>query len=51
MDCFLDLVLDPSKPSLITRNEVVLSTRIVDACAKSQREGRMVELDPVPQPS
>ena len=51
MDHFVDLVLDPSKPCLVTRDDVVLCTRIANACEQSQKEGKMVELDPVPQPS
>ena len=50
LDHFLDTVLDPSVPCIITRDDVLLSSRIAEACKKSQREGRMVELDPTPKP-
>lgn len=41
--------MDPSKPCAVTRDDVVLVTRIANACEKSQKECKMVELDPIPQ--
>ena len=50
LDHFLDTVLDPSMSCVITRDDVLLSSRIAEACKKSQREGRMVELERAPKP-
>lgn len=49
LDHFVDLILDPSKPCAVSRDDVVLCTRIANACEKSQKECKMVELDPIPQ--
>ena len=51
MDHFVDLVLDPSKPCAVSKEEVLLCTRIANACERSQKEGKIVGLEPVPQPS
>ena len=51
MDHFLDMILDPSEKGLITRKDVVLLTRVANACQRSQKEGEMVELEPEPQSS
>jgi myo-inositol 2-dehydrogenase/D-chiro-inositol 1-dehydrogenase len=48
MDHFVGLVLDPTKQCAVTRDEVLLCTRIANACERSQKEGRMVELEPLP---
>jgi myo-inositol 2-dehydrogenase/D-chiro-inositol 1-dehydrogenase len=50
MDHFVDLILDPSTECAVSRDDVLLSTRIANACDRSQREGRMVELEPIPTP-
>ena len=49
LDHFVDIVLDPSKPCAITRDDVLRCSRIADACERSQKEGRMVELEPPPK--
>ena len=48
MDHFVSLVLDPTKECAVTRDEVLLCTRVANACERSQREGKMVELEPLP---
>ena len=45
MDTFLDLVLDPSLPCSVSKEDVLLSTRVADACETSIREGRVVTFD------
>ena len=50
MDHFVDMILDRSVKCAVSRDDVLLSTRIANACERSQKEGRMVELEPVPQP-
>ena len=47
METFLSLVLDPSLPCPVRKEEVVLSARIADACETSLKEGRVVTFDPV----
>ena len=49
MDHFVDLVLDPTKQCLVKKDEVILISRIANACDRSLKEGKMVELEPVPQ--
>ena len=49
MDHFVDLVLDPTKQCLVKKDEVILVSRIANACDRSLKEGKMVELEPVPQ--
>ena len=49
LDHFVDLVLDPSKPCAVTKEEVLLCARVANACERSQKEGRIVGLDPMPQ--
>ena len=48
MDHFVDMVLDRSVKCAVTRNDVVLCTRVANACERSYKEGKMVELEPVP---
>lgn len=49
MDHFLDLILDPATTKCaVSQDDVLLSTRIANACERSQKEGRMVQLEPVP---
>ena len=48
LDFFIDSVLDPTKKLLVTRDDIVLSLRIANACDRSMREGRMVGLEPLP---
>lgn len=45
LDLFFDMVKDPSTPCHITKESVLLTSRIADACEKSVKEGRMVPLD------
>ena len=49
MDHFVDLILDPTTQCAVSRADVLLSTRVADACEQSRREGRMVDLKPIPQ--
>ena len=51
MDHFVGLVLDPSKPCAVSKEHVLLCTRIANACERSQKEGKIVGLEPVPLPS
>jgi len=51
LDHFIDVVLDPSKPLSVTRDQTLLSSRVANACERSQREGKMVELEPAPPPA
>ena len=50
MDHFVDMVLDLSIKCAVNKNDVVLCTRVANACAceRAHKEGRMVELEPVP---
>ena len=48
MDHFVDMVLDPSIKCAVNKNDVVLCTRVANACERAHKEGRMVELEPVP---
>ena len=41
---FVDAVLDPSVPLLVTKEQTLLSSRIAEACERSAKEGRMVTL-------
>ena len=41
---FIDVVLDPSVPLRVTKEQTLLASRIADACERSAKEGRMVEL-------
>ena len=50
LDHFIESVLDSSKPLLINRDDVLLSSRVANACEKSYKEGRMVALEPAPTP-
>lgn len=50
LDHFLDCVLDPSKPLLVKRAETLLSNRVINACERSFKEGKMVPLEPEPLP-
>ena len=51
LDHFINVVLDPSKPLSVTRDQTLLSSRVANACERSQREGKMVELEPAPSPA
>ena len=48
LDHFVSLVLDPTKQCAVTRDEVLLCTRVANACERSHKEGKMVELEPIP---
>lgn len=50
LDHFVDSILDPSKPLLINRDDVLLSSRVANACERSYKEGKMVALEPAPPP-
>ena len=41
---FIDVVLDPSVPLSVTKEQTLLASRIAEACEKSAEEGRMVEI-------
>lgn len=41
---FIDVVLDPSVPLRVTKEQTLLSSRIAEACEISAKEGRMVEI-------
>lgn len=41
---FVDVVLDPSIPLCVTKEQTLLSSRIAEACEISAKEGRMVEI-------
>lgn len=47
MNHFIDVILDPSVPLLVTKEQTLLASRIADACERSAKEGRMVELAPL----
>lgn len=47
---FINSILDPGKPLLINREDVLLSSRVANACERSYKEGRMVPLEPAPAP-
>jgi myo-inositol 2-dehydrogenase/D-chiro-inositol 1-dehydrogenase len=49
MDHFVDMILDPETQCAVTREDVVLCTRVANACERSQREGKMVGLEPIPR--
>ena len=49
LDTFLSLVLDPSLPCPIGKEEVLLSSRVAAAAEISHREGRLVALGPMGQ--
>ncbi len=51
LDLFISSVLDPTKELLVTRNDILLSLRVADACDRSNKEGRMVGLEPLPTKS
>lgn len=42
---FLILVDNPSRPCPVTKEAVLLTSRIADACERSMKEGRMVILN------
>ena len=48
MDHFACVLLDPSKELLVKRADTLLSSRVADACERSQKEGKMVTLAPSP---
>ena len=41
---FIDVVLDPSIPLSVTKDETLLASRIAEACEISAKEGRMVNI-------
>ena len=41
---FIDVILDPSIPLSVTKEQTLLSSRIAEACEISAKEGRMVEI-------
>lgn len=41
---FIDVVLDPSIPLSVTKEQTLLASQIAKACEKSAKEGRMVEI-------
>lgn len=47
MDAFLSIVSDPILPCPVTKQDVLLSGRVADACERSLKEGRTVTLDPI----
>ena len=50
LEHFIDVVLDPTIPLLVTRESTLLSSRVADACERSQKEKRVVGLEPAPPP-
>ena len=42
LDHFVDVMLDPSIPLSVTKEQTLLATRIAEACEISAKEGRMV---------
>ena len=46
LEQFLDIVQDPSRTCPVTKETVLLTSRIADACEVSMKEGRMVTFDP-----
>ena len=44
---FVDVVLDPSIPLRVTKEQTLLASRIAEACERSTKEGRMVEITPI----
>lgn len=44
LDHFLSAVLDPALPVRVTREEVLLSSEVADACERSIKEGKMVAI-------
>lgn len=48
MDAFISIVRDPASSSRpVSKQEVLLSSRVADACEESLREGKMVTFQPV----
>ena len=45
LDHFVDVMLDPSVPLIVTKEQTLLATRIAEACERSAKEGRMVGLN------
>ena len=45
LDHFIDVVLDPSVPICVTKEQTLLASRITEACEKSAKEGRMVAME------
>ena len=50
LDEFIDVIRDPSLSLKVQRKDTLLTTRVANACEKSAQEGRMVPLEPVPEP-
>ena len=46
LDHFVDVVLDPSIPLCVTKEQTLLASRVAEACGRSAKEGRMVGLTP-----
>ena len=44
VDHFVSVVLDPSVPLMITKEEVLLSSEVADACERSLKEGKMITI-------
>ena len=44
---FIDVILDPSVPLSVTKEQTLLASRIAEACERSAKEGRMVEIIPL----
>ena len=44
LDHFVSVVLDPSVPLMITKEEVLLSSEVADACERSLKEGKMITI-------
>jgi myo-inositol 2-dehydrogenase/D-chiro-inositol 1-dehydrogenase len=45
MEAFVAIVRDPTLPNPVTREAVLLSSRIAEACERSFKEGKMVSLE------
>ena len=50
LDTFVSIVLDPSLPCPISKADVLLSSRVADACETSLKEGRVVTFEPTEKP-
>ncbi len=45
LDTFIGIVQDPTLPCPVTKEDVLLSTRVAVACEISLKEGRVVDFD------
>ena len=46
LNLFVDIVTDPTLSCPVTKETVLLTSKIADACEQSMKEGRMVTFDP-----